>query len=69
MKYSLLIEQTDTGYGGYVVELEGLFAVGDTAEEVKGLLKDILLERLEELAAEGKDLPQPTSFVDVVEVP
>ena len=68
MKYPIVIERTRNGYAGQVLDVENLFAAADTQDEVRSLLRDILIERLEELRAEGRALPVPTTVVDTVEI-
>lgn len=69
MKYPVVIEKTRNGYGGYVVDIEGLHAVGDSPKEVRSLLQAILTERVQEMREEGKRIPKPTVvIVDSVEL-
>jgi predicted RNase H-like HicB family nuclease len=69
VKYPIIIEPTSNGYGGSVLDIPGLHAAADTAEEVRILLREILEERIEELRAEGKPVPPPRTLVDSVEIP
>jgi predicted RNase H-like HicB family nuclease len=67
MKYAVIIEQGDTGYGAYVPDLPGCVAVGESPEEVKRLIREAIALHLEGLREEGLPLPPATSLCEYVD--
>ena len=68
MKYVVVIEKGDTGYGAHVPDLQGCVAVGDTKEKVLELIKGAIEFDIEGLKADGEPVPSPTSDIEFVEV-
>lgn len=68
MRYLVIIERGETSYGAYVPDLPGCVAAGDTAEEVKQLIKEAIEFHIEGLQLAGEPVPPPTSEAVVVEV-
>ena len=68
MRYSIIIEQTDTGFSAYAPDVPGCVAIGTTAEEVKRELQEALKFHVEGLQADGLPIPQPSARVDPVDV-
>ncbi len=66
--YTIIIEKTDTGYSAYVPDLPGCITVGDTIEETKSHIKEAMELYIDQLKLEGKTVPQPTTFSEVVSV-
>src|SRR4030067_67334 len=67
-RYMVVVERGDTSWGAHVPDLPGCVAVGETREEVVGLIREALTLHIEELRREGLPVPKPTSegeFVDV----
>jgi predicted RNase H-like HicB family nuclease len=67
MKYAVIIEKGDTGYGAYVPDLPGCVAAGETIEEVKRLIREAIAFHLEGLKLEGLPIPAATSLCEYVE--
>jgi predicted RNase H-like HicB family nuclease len=68
MKYMVVIEQSETGYGAYVPDLPGCIAAAETREEVTTLIREAIDFHIEGLIEEGQQIPQPQSdsmFVDI----
>jgi predicted RNase H-like HicB family nuclease len=42
MKYAIVIEKSDTGYGAYVPDLPGCVAVGETLKETARLVREAI---------------------------
>ncbi|MDH3389040.1 MAG: type II toxin-antitoxin system HicB family antitoxin [Gammaproteobacteria bacterium] len=42
MKYAVIIEEGENGYGAYVPDLPGCIAAADTREEVKKLIHEAI---------------------------
>lgn len=68
MKYAIVIEKSETGYGAYVPDLPGCIAVGETIEETESLIREALEFHLEGMRADGTHIPAPTSRAEYVEV-
>ena len=56
-EYLVIIEQEEKNFGGYFVDIEGIYAVGDSAEEVVERLRSALAERIKN----GEKFPAPHS--------
>ncbi|MDD5260900.1 MAG: type II toxin-antitoxin system HicB family antitoxin [Methylacidiphilales bacterium] len=68
MRYAILIEKSETGYGAYVPDLPGCVAVGETIAETEKLIKEAVEFHLEGLREDGIDIPSPSSVAEYVEV-
>ena len=68
MRYAILIEKSETGYGAYVPDLPGCVAVGKTISETEKLIKEAVEFHLEGLREDGIDIPEPSSVAEYVEV-
>lgn len=68
MKYAIVIEASETGYGAYVPDLPGCVAVGETVEETECLIREALEFHLEGLREDGVPIPEPTTRTEYVEV-
>jgi antitoxin HicB len=68
--YKVIIEPDETG--GYVVtcpSLQGCYSQGETIEEALGNIREAILLCIEDLEAEGEEIPDPSrSFVGTVMV-
>ena len=62
-RYSVIIEQTNTGYSAYSPDVPGCAAVGDTKEETRRNFQEALAEHFNAMREVGEPIPQPhTSF-------
>jgi predicted RNase H-like HicB family nuclease len=68
MRYAIIIEKSETGYGAYVPDLPGCVAVGDTVDETTRLIKEAIEFHLEGMHEDGVAAPEPTSVAEYVEV-
>jgi len=68
MKYAVVIEKGEKGYGAYVPDLPGCIAAGDTKKEVKKLIHEAVEFHIEGLKENGEQIPQPTSSIEFIEV-
>ena len=68
MKYGVVIERSENGFGAYVPDLPGCAAVGDTVEETKRLIESAVIMHLNAMRTDGDPIPEPTTVVDYVEV-
>jgi predicted RNase H-like HicB family nuclease len=66
-EYAVIYERGTSGsWGAYAPDLPGLGVWADTREEVEALIRGGIRIYLEELAAEGKSVPEPSSFAGSV---
>jgi predicted RNase H-like HicB family nuclease len=68
MRYAVVIEKSNTGYGAFVPDLPGCVAVGETIQETERLIKEAIEFHLEGFKEDGVDIPLPTSVAEYVEV-
>lgn len=68
MKYAIVIEKSEMGYGAYAPDLPGLGVVGDTVDEVRRLLREAIDLHLAGLREDGDPVPPPTATTEYVEV-
>ncbi len=68
MKYAVVIEKGENGYGAYVPDLPGCIAAADTKEEIKKLIHEAIEFHIEGLKEDGEPIPKPTSSIEFIEV-
>jgi len=66
-RYVVIIEKSDTGFGAFAPDLPGVGVVGDSAEEVRRLIREAIEFHLEGLRSDGLPIPAPEVEVDFVE--
>jgi len=67
MRYAVVIEKSDQGYGAYVPDLPGVMSVGDSQEEVTANIRQAIALHLEGLRDSGDDIPEPKTLVAVID--
>jgi len=68
MKYAVIIEKADTGFGAYVPDLPGCVALGQTRTEVERLIKEAVALHISDLREHGLPVPTATSDCEYVEI-
>lgn len=68
MRYAVIIEKGETGYGAYVPDLPGCVAAGESMEEVKKLIQEAIEFHIEGLKENGESVPEPASSIEFIEV-
>jgi predicted RNase H-like HicB family nuclease len=68
MKYAIVIEKSDTGFGACVPDLPGCVAAAETENEVRRLIQEAVELHVESLRESGQPVPDPTRTVGWVEV-
>lgn len=68
MKYLVVIEKGESGYGAHVPDLPGCIAAGETREEVLELIRDAIEFHIEGLIEAGEPVPRPSSVSELIEV-
>lgn len=69
MKYVVVHERTTTGWSAYVPDLPGCVAAGKTRQETERLIREAITFHLEGLRAEHQPIPEPSAYIEAVEVP
>ncbi len=67
-RYTVFIEPTATGYSAHVPDLPGCVAAASTLEETRQLIKEAIEFHIEGMRINGDSVPEPTQFVEQVEV-
>ena len=67
MRYAVVIEKGEYGYGAYVPDLPGVISVGDSEEEVTTNIREAIALHLEGLRKAGDDIPEPRTRVTVID--
>lgn len=67
MKYLIVIEKGEKGYGAFVPDLPGCVAVGRTRGIVKRLIREAIDLHLEAMRERGEKVPKPSANVDYVD--
>ncbi len=62
----MLIEKTNNGFWGYVPDLPGCVAAGDSKEEVRQLLGQAIGLHVEALIDQGEPLPESTTTGELI---
>ena len=68
MKYLVVIEEGESGFGAYVPDLPGCIAAAASREEVTQIIHEAIRFHLDGLAEDGLPIPLPHSSAEVVEV-
>jgi predicted RNase H-like HicB family nuclease len=68
MKYAVVIEKSEIGYGAYVPDLPGCVALGETLTETERLIQEAVEFHLEGLREDGVPVPEPSALAQYVEV-
>ena len=68
MQYLVVIEQGSTSVGAYVPDLPGCIAAGESREEVAALIREAIELHIEDLKAQGQQVPSPHSSGELVSI-
>ena len=68
MKYLVVVEKSENGFGAYVPDLPGCVAVAETRKELVALIQEAIEFHIEGLKETGDPVPQPTSQSELVDV-
>ena len=67
-RYLVIIEESETGFSGFLPDLPGCIATGATRDEVETAMKDGVEFHLDGLRESGEPIPPPRSTAAYVEV-
>jgi predicted RNase H-like HicB family nuclease len=68
MRYAVVVEKGESGFGAYVPDLPGCIAAGATREEVIELIREAIGHHIESLRVEGLSVPKPASSIEFIDV-
>ena len=68
MKYLVVIEKGESGFGAYVPDLPGCIAAAESEPEVRELIREAIEFHIEGLREDGQPIPPPSSSSTIVEV-
>ena len=68
MQYLVVIEQGARSFGAYVPDLPGCVAAAESREEVATLIQQAIELHIEDLKAQGQQVPSPHSSSELVSV-
>jgi len=68
MRYLVIYEKSDNGWGAYAPDLPGLGAAGQTLEETKQLIREAIQFHLEGMRQHGETIPVPSSETEYITV-
>ena len=68
MRHAVVIEQSDTGFGAYVLDLPGCVAAAANREEASRPIREAIEFHSEGLREDGQPIPMPTSSVEFVDL-
>ena len=68
MQYLVVIEQGHSSFGAYVPDLPGCIAAGESREAVAILIQEAIELHIEDLKAQGQQVPSPHSSAELVSV-
>lgn len=68
MRYTVIIEKGETGYGAYAPDIPGCGTVAETREAVEQLIREAIEFHLGGLVLAGQPIPQPVSDAITVDV-
>ncbi len=67
MRYAVVIEKAGDNYSGYVPDLPGCIATGETVGAVEQELREAIRFHIEGLAADGLPVPPPSAVAEYLE--
>ena len=68
MRYAVLFERSEDGYGAYVPDLPGCVTVGDTLAEARNNIREAIAGHISAMKEHGEPVLYPTTLVEHVEI-
>jgi len=68
MRYAVVVEAAEKGFGAYVPDLPGCVAAGASREEVLRLIQEAVEFHIDGLRDAGEPIPEPASTIAFVDV-
>jgi len=68
MRYAVVVEKGESGYGAYVPDLPGCIAAAESYDEVLRLIQGAVEFHIDGLKEDGEPIPAPTSRIEFIDV-
>lgn len=68
MNYTVIIEESEDGWGAYAPDLPGCIASAASREEVVTLIREAIKFHLEGLREQGEPIPEPHCQSEIIRV-
>ena len=68
MRYAVVVEKGESGFGAYVPDLPGCVAAAESYDEVLKLIQGAIEFHIDGLKEDGEPIPAPTSRIEFVDV-
>ena len=68
LKYAVVFERSEDGYGAFVPDLPGCITVGDSLTEAEENIREAITGHIAAMKAHGEAIPRPTSLAEYVEI-
>jgi predicted RNase H-like HicB family nuclease len=68
MRYAVLFERSEDGYGAYVPDLPGCVTVGDTLGEARSNIREAITGHIAVMRERGETILCPTTLAEHVEI-
>lgn len=68
-RYAVVLEKAENNWAAYVPDLPGCISTGKTLEETRCNIREAIELHLEAMRDVGEPVPNPSTQVDVVELP
>jgi predicted RNase H-like HicB family nuclease len=68
MRYAVVVEKGESGFGAYVPDLPGCVAAAEGYDEVLRLIQGAVEFHIDGLKEDGEPIPAPTSRIEFVDV-
>ena len=68
MRYLVIYEKSESGWGAYAPDLPGLGVAGKTLDEVKDLIREAVEFHLEGMRENGDPIPEPSTTTEYITV-
>jgi predicted RNase H-like HicB family nuclease len=68
LKYAVVFERSEDGYGAFVPDLPGCVTVGDTLLEAESNIREAISGHIAAMKEHGEAIPRPTALAEYVEV-
>jgi predicted RNase H-like HicB family nuclease len=69
LRYAVVFERSEDGYGAYVPDLPGCVTVGDTLAEAEANIREAIAGHIAVMREYGESIPHPTTLAEYVEIP
>jgi predicted RNase H-like HicB family nuclease len=68
LKYAVVFEKSEDGYGAFVPDLPGCVTVGDTLAETESNIREAIAGHIAAMKEHGEIIPRPTTLAEYVEI-